>query len=230
MPDKHWYLKQIDLFSEMTREEMETLDRISAMKSFARGGIIYLPEDSSESVYLLKKGRVKISGLSEDGKEVTMDIIEPGEIFGELSLVDTGPRETVAEVQDDALLCVINRGNFEMLLKNKADLAFKVTKLIGLRRRIIENRLEDMVFKDVPTRLAKLLLRLAGDYRRKDENGIIISVKFSQQELANLIGSTRETTSHFLSLFRKAGMIGMQKRRILILDRAGLEEKAGTYN
>lgn len=230
MPDKHWYLKQIDLFSEMTKEEMDRVDEISWMKELKRGQIIYMPEDMSESVYLLKRGRVKISGLSQEGKEVTMDIIGPGEIFGELSLVDKGPRETIAEVLDDALLCVISRNNFEMLIRSKPDLAFKVTTLIGSRRRVIESRLEDLVFRDVSARLAKLLLQLAEDYGRIHEGGITIDAKLSQQELANLIGSTRETTSHFLSVFRKEGLIGMEKRRIVLLNRAGLEEKAEYHN
>jgi len=226
MPDKHWYLKQIDLFSEMTKEEMDRVDEISRMKELRRGEIIYMPEDMSESVYLLKKGRVKISGLSQEGKEVTMDIIGPGEIFGELSLVDKGPRETIAEVLDDALLCVISRNNFEMLIRSKPDLAFKVTALIGSRRRVIESRLEDLVFRDVSARLAKLLLQLTEDYGQVREKGIIVDVKLSQQELANLIGSTRETTSHFLNLFKKKGFIDYDKSKIVILEKDKLAEKA----
>jgi CRP-like cAMP-binding protein len=226
MPDKHWYLKQINLFSEMTRKEMDRVDEISRMKELKRGEIIYMPEDMSESVYLLKKGRVKISGLSEEGKEVTMDIIGPGEIFGELSLVDKGPRETIAETLDDALLCVISRADFEMLIRNKPELAFKVTKLIGLRRRVIESRLEDLVFRDVSARLARLLLQLAKEYGKDRQESTVIDVKLSQYELANLIGSTRETTSHFLSVFRREELIAMEKRRIVLLNRAGLEEKA----
>jgi CRP/FNR family transcriptional regulator len=227
VPDKYWFLKQIDLFDELSREEMERVDEISQMRELRRGEIVFMPEDESNSVFLLKKGRVKISKMSEDGKEVTIDIIEPGEMFGELSLVDKGPRETIAETLDDVLLCVISKNDFEKMLQKKPDLAIKVTKLMGLRRRSIESRLEDLAFRDVPGRLARLLIRLAEGHGKVHEGRVTINVKLSQQELANLIGSTRETTNHFLNFFRKEGLIDIKKRKITVLNVDELRERGG---
>ncbi len=221
---KLWYLKRFDLFQGMSEEELKELDQISRMVVAKKGQPLYLPGDPGTSVFLLKSGRIKISRLSRDGKEFILDIVEPGEIFGEMSIVDGGPQDTTGETLEDSTLCVIPRVEFEGLLRRKPDLAFKVTKLIGLRRKEIESRLEDLVFKDVPGRLATLLLQLARDYGIPDSRGILLRIKLSQREIANLIGASREMVNHTLTDFRRRGFIGFEGRRLIILRREALEQ------
>ena len=121
---------------------------------------IYFPGDPSTTVYLLKKGRVKISSTAANGREVTFEILEPGEIFGELEVLQDAPRETIAEALDDTLICAISREDFDHYLRQHPDMTLKLTKLIGLRLKRIHHRVEDLVFRDVPARLAHLLLEL----------------------------------------------------------------------
>ena len=134
-----------------------------------------------------------------------MAVLENGEIFGEMALIDEEPRDTIAETLDDSDICVIRRRDFEMLLKKKPDLAMHVTKLIRLRRREIKNQLENLVFRNAPSRLAALLMSLAEKHGVRDSQGIILNVKLSQQKLANLIGTTQETTSALLNEFKRLG-------------------------
>lgn len=226
MPDRLWYLKQINIFSQMDEAMFRQLNDMMVEKTLQKKAIVYMPDDPSEYVYCLKRGRVKISKISEEGKEITITILEPGEIFGELSLIDSGPRETIAEVIDDAYLCIVRRTDFERLMAQAPDMALRVTKLIGLRLRAIENKMEDLVFRDVPARLARLLLRLAHDHGKPaPSGGTLIDLKLSQHELACLIGSTRETTSLFLNEFKRDGLIDLVHRRIVVLDPHSLEAR-----
>lgn len=228
--DKIWYLKQINIFKELSQPQLEEVDRIAIHKYLKKKEIIYLPGDSSDKVYLLKKGRVKVSRLSEDGREMTMTLLEPGEFFGESALYTEQPtRSTMAEALDDAMICSIYRTEFEQMLKREPDLALRVTKAIGRRRREIESRLEDMVFRSVPARLAHLLLKLAVQYGKEKKSGLLIDVGLTHLEIANLIGSTRETTTTQLNNLKRSGLIDIRKRDIYIIDRAGLEELADIY-
>lgn len=223
LKSKLWYLKRIDLFRDLSEEELQEVDRISRMITVKKGQPLYLPGDPGTSVFLLKLGRIKISRLSPEGKEFILDLIEPGEIFGELSLVAEGPQEAIAETLEDSLLCIIQRRDFEAILQRKPDLALRVAKFIGLKRKRIESRLEDLVFKDVPGRLAALLLQLARDYGVLDRRGVLLRIKLSQRELANLIGASREVVNQVLSEFRRKRLIDFEGRQIVILSQEALK-------
>tara|TARA_B100000315_G_scaffold253546_1_gene292528 strand:+ start:10829 stop:11521 length:693 start_codon:yes stop_codon:yes gene_type:complete len=221
---KLWYLKQVKLFSDLSDAEMTEMEKMTRMEAFKKRQPIYLPGDPGDFVYLLKTGRVKISKIGDDGKELTLVILEAGEIFGELEMFEEVPRDTIAEALDDAHICMIRREDFERLLKNQPQCSFKLTKLIGLRMKQIENRIEDLVFRDAPARLAQLLINLSTSFGSDTTNGRTITTKMTHQELANLIGTTRETVSLTLGQFRQSGLIIMAKRQITILDLAGLQQ------
>ncbi|MFN3477488.1 MAG: Crp/Fnr family transcriptional regulator, partial [Candidatus Methylomirabilales bacterium] len=137
--------------------------------------------------------------------------------------VAEGPQEAIAEALEDSLLCIIQRRDFEALLRRKPDLALRVTKFIGFKRKRIESRLEDLVFKDVPGRLAALLLQLAKDYGVLDRRGVLLRIKLSQRELANLIGASREMVNHALSQFRRKRLVDVEGRQIVILSQEALK-------
>ena len=215
----------------MSDVEVKHLDEITFMKHYDKKDLIYLPGDVSDQVYLLKEGRVKISKLSEDGREITLVILEPGEIFGESALIDDKEtRSTVAEALENAYLCVISRRDFEEFINNKPELALSVTKLIGFRRRQIENMLEDLVFRGVHERLGILLLRLAERHGKEVDGKKLIDISLTHYDYANLIGSTRETTTACLNDFKREGLIEFQKRKVVIINEKGLRNRAAFNN
>lgn len=216
-PNKLWFLKHIHLFHELTPTEMQEMERITRMEEIKKRQPLYLPGDPSSCVYLLKRGRVKIASTSASGKEVTFDILESGEIFGELDVLEGSPRTTSAEALDDALICVIRREDFDRYLAMHPNVTVKLTKLIGLRFRKIQSRVEDLVFRDVPARLAHLLVELSKSDGVKESGGIGLRAKLTHQEMANLIGCSRETVSTTLGQFRDDGLIQMEGRTIIIL-------------
>lgn len=221
--DKLWYLKQFNLFNTMTPEDMESISEMVVDNQVKKKQPIYLAGDPSENLYFLKEGRVKITRMDESGKEFTLTLLEPGEIFGELGLFDESPRETTATALEDSVICMMKRRDFEHYASNKPELSFKLSKLMGLRLRQIENRIEELLFRDVPSRLAGLLLRLVDQHPRKTKYGTRININLSQQEIANLIGATREMTSMVLNSFKKDGLINVESKYIHVIDRKRLE-------
>ena len=221
---KLWYLKQVKLFSDLSDVEMDEMNKMTRMEAFKKKQPIYLPGDPGDYVYLLKSGRVKISKIGDDGKELTLAVLEPGEIFGEVEVLEETTRDSVAEVIVDADICLIKREDFERFLKSQPQCSFKLTKLIGFRLKQIENRIEDIVFRDAPARLAHLLINLSDSFGRDVPEGRALQTKVTHQELAHLLGTTRETVSLTLGQFRQTGLISMEKRQIIILDQKGLTE------
>lgn len=225
--NKLWYLKHIRLFDGISPSEMQEMEKITRMEEVKKRQPFYLPGDPSSNVYLLKRGRVKLANTAASGKEVTFDILEPGEVFGELEVLEGLPRETAAEALDDAMICVIRREDFDRYLTMHPNITVKLTKLIGLRLRRIQSRIEDLVFRDVPARLAHLLLELGKSDGAQEPRGIRIKAKLTHQEMANLIGCSRETVSATLGQFRDEGLLQLDGRTMTILDSKGLSRLLG---
>ncbi|MFO0731412.1 MAG: Crp/Fnr family transcriptional regulator [Nitrospiraceae bacterium] len=217
MPNKLWFLKHIRLFDGISPSAMHEMEKITRMEEVRKRQPLYLPGDPSSSVYLLKRGRVKIANTAANGKEITFEIIEAGEVFGELDVLQDTPRSTSAEALDDALLCVIPRKEFDQYLAMHPNVTIKLTKLIGLRLKKIQSRVEDLVFRDVPARLAHLLSELGRNEGAPDPQGVRLKVKLTHQEMANLIGCSRETVSATLGRFREERLIHMDGRTVVIL-------------
>lgn len=226
-PNKLWYLKHIHLFDGISPSEMQEMEKITRMEEVKKRQPLYLPGDPSSSVYLLKRGRVKIANTAPNGKEVTFEILEAGDVFGELDVLQDAPRSTSAETLDDALICVIPRKDFDQYLAMHPNVTIKLTKLIGLRLKKIQSRVEDLVFREVPARLAHLLSELGKTEGVADKQGIRLKVKLTHQEMANLIGCSRETVSTTMGQFRDDGLIQMDGRTITILSEKGLSRLLG---
>lgn len=215
---KLWYLKRINVFSGLSWGEMRELKRITRMVSYRKNETIYLPGDPSKTVFLLKKGRVKISKLSEEGREVTLAILEPGEIFGELEALQAVPRESLVQALEPVMVCEIRREDFDRYLHQYPEVGGKVIKWFGGRLRQIETRVSDLVFKSASARLAQLLLDLSHSMGIRENGTIRLQTRFTHQNLANLIGTSRETVSTLISQFVNHGLIAQDNRYILILD------------
>lgn len=221
-----WYLKKVPLLGELPLETMSNLAETVEMKEIRRRQVIYLPGDPGSAVFLVNGGRVKVSKVTRDGKELTLAYRGPGEIFGETCLIDGGPREEMAEAMENALVTEIQRPEFERLLQTQPMLGYRMTKVLAQRRREVESKIENLVFKDVNSKLAELLLRLASEYGVDDSRGTLVALKITHQEMANLIGSTRETVSLTLAQFKRKGLIQTEGRKVIIADREGLRALA----
>ena len=220
---KIWYLKKVNLFKGLSKEEMTRLAQLTQMKSFKKGEAIYLSGQPGRQVYFLKQGVVKISKLSGEGHELTLALLNPGEIFGELEAVEESARNAQAVAHSDVLICVLNRQDLLRMMESKPDVGIRLTKLIGFRRRVIENRLGNLIFRSIPQRLAALLLELRGPFGKKTGWGTQLDVPLTHEDLANLIGTARATLTEALNNFKKEGLIETEGKRITIKNPEALE-------
>jgi CRP/FNR family cyclic AMP-dependent transcriptional regulator len=218
-----WHLKKIPLLEKLTAEEMSQVAREVTVHEARKRRVIYMPGDPGDSVYFVNGGRVKISRVTPDGKELTLYYRTPEEMFGDACLIDGGPREEMAEAVDNVLLCQVPQDRVKSLIARNGAFCAALAMMLCNQRRELERKMEDLIFKDVESKLAELLLKLSESYGVQDSRGTLVSVKVTHQEMANLIGSTRETVSLTLSQFKKKNLITTQGRKVIITDKEALE-------
>jgi CRP/FNR family transcriptional regulator, cyclic AMP receptor protein len=221
-----WYLKKIPLLADVGAETIQRLVKTLELREIRRRQVVYLPGDPGDSIYFVNGGRLKVSKVTRDGKELTLAYRVPGEIFGELCLIEGGPREEMSEAMENSLISVVERTLFEQILQKEGLIGSRLVKVVAQRRREVENKIEQLIFKDVNAKLAELLLRLGEEYGIEDSRGTLVSLKITHQEMANLIGSTRETVSLTLSQFKRRGFIHTEGRKVILADRDGLRALA----
>ncbi|MCA9014077.1 MAG: Crp/Fnr family transcriptional regulator, partial [Planctomycetaceae bacterium] len=176
----------------------------------------YLPTESSDSVFLVLSGRIKLYHITGEGKQALLALIEPGELFGELAILEGGEREEYAEAMLKSTILRIPGPIIQELMQQHATVSLGVTKLMGLRRQRVEQRLKSLLFRSNRDRLTHLLLELAEKYGRFTPAGVLIDIKLSHQELASIIGSTRETVTVLLGELQDERCIDIQKRHIIL--------------
>ncbi len=214
-------LSKIEVFQDLSKEEVEEMDRRTTMTTCEPGRVFYAPEETGEVLFLLKKGRVQLYRLSPEGKKLVVAVLEPGAIFGEMSLVGQGMHNTFAEAIDECLICVMSRVDVESMLTSKPRVAIRFMEAMANRLQDAEEKLEDIAFKSIPARLAGLLLRLA-----KSGNGAPLVAGYTHQDLAEMLGTYRETTTQTLNEFKHNGWIDIGRKKIMILDLESLSQQA----
>ena len=225
MTEKLWFLKSCELFRRLGEQDLALLERRCLSRKFTRGEPIYLPADQASGVLLMAEGRAKICNYTEEGKQAILAFVEPGELFGELALLEGGQREEYAEAVEKSTIIFIPQDVIEQLAEQHAHVSLGITKLMGLRRRRIERRLKSLLFRSNRERLVSLLLELAEQYGQPAPEGVQLKIKLSHQDLANVIGSTRETVTVLLGELQTEGFLSLGRRKITITK---LENLAGS--
>jgi CRP/FNR family cyclic AMP-dependent transcriptional regulator len=216
---KFWYLKNFNIFDGMDNSSMTRVDRMSSMQTLNPHDPIYFPDEPSRAIFFLKEGHVKISRLTSDGKELILDVIGPGELFGELSFSDEeGSRSEIAQALDTVLICTIKKDDFESLLTMSPQLNLQITKRMGLRLRKIEERVADLVFKDVKQRIASFFVRYAEEFGKIKQGVLTIKTHLTHQEIAFLTGAARQTVTTTLNDFRDSGILDFSRDGFTIRD------------
>ncbi|MEZ6064575.1 MAG: Crp/Fnr family transcriptional regulator [Planctomycetaceae bacterium] len=222
MDERLWYLKNSELFERLDEAVIARLEREARYRKIARGGVVYMPQEAADSVYLVLTGRVKLFHITPEGKQAVLALIDAGELFGELALLDGTPREEYAEAMESSSLLRLPREIVRDLMASQPDLALGVTRLVGLRRRRIERRLKSLLFRSNRDRLVGLLLELAEKYGKRRADGVELGVRLSHQDLASIIGSTRETVTVVLNELRNEGSLTIERRRVILKQVASL--------
>lgn len=210
--DKIGYLSEIEIFQDLSPREIQEIDRITTISQVQKGKVFYRPEETGEVLFILKKGKVQLYRISAEGKKLVITTLGPGTLFGEMALLGQQMHNAFAEAIEDCHICVMSLTDLERLFLNKPMVALRVLDTTGRRLREAEKRLEDMAFKGIPARLASLLLRVRSEQNSDDIKGL------THQDLAETVGTYRETATQVLNDLKVQGLIDIGRKRIMILD------------
>ena len=227
MAEKLWTIQGCRVFEQLSEADLFFLEQHSRHRLFAKNESIYLPPDDANSVLVVVEGRVRLFTVTPDGKEALLALIEPGEIFGELALAGSDQREEFAQAAMTSRIVAIPRDAMEEILLRNPVLSLAVTRYIGLRRRSFERRLKNLLFRSNRDRLIALLSELLQQYGKPVVDGILIDIKLSHQDLASLIGITRESVTLTLRDLQDERLISIGRQRIVVTDKRRLTEFAG---
>jgi CRP/FNR family transcriptional regulator len=220
MPDKLWYLRRLNLFEGMSAEEIERVSHDLRMRTCSAKSSVL--DGSRERVYMVKKGRVRLYHISENGHEVTTAVLVPGQLFGLGALFGKGGSATFAEALEETVICDAAAQDFINMMAHHPILMAKVMMAMARQMLRLESTIESIVSRPVAGRLAELLLGLAENLP-SGGNGKIIVPPYSHEELGKMIGATRESVTRTLSAWRRDGIIAAEGRQIVIRKRGALQ-------
>lgn len=209
----------------MSEELVSRVEQYTFHREYEPRQVIYFPDDACDHVFWVRKGRVKVTRVSDDGRELALRHVLPGDMLGEEHLVGQSRRGALAEAMEPTILCHMRSDDFRRLAEEDPEVALELAK--RLCRRVVETEqvLSEIVFKPVRSRVAAALSRL---HQRAPE-GEKDKLRLTHQEIANLVGSTRETTTNVLHALRKEGMLDISNRQLTVLDPVALEHAAGGH-
>jgi CRP/FNR family transcriptional regulator, cyclic AMP receptor protein len=193
-----------------------------------KGELIYSPYDPADALYVVQHGRVRLYRSAHDGRQLTLAMLDAGEVFGCVSPAAGALHDAYAEAMTDALLRVLPAADLERATADHPQMAVNLLRSLAARLRATEDQLESIAFRGVPARLAALLLRLMDRYGRVTHAGIRIDERFTHVQLAEMIGTSRETLTKVMNELRDGGMIDVRDRLVWVLDAEGLERLGAT--
>jgi CRP/FNR family cyclic AMP-dependent transcriptional regulator len=220
-------LSMVDVLEPLSEEELEEFSRLVPDTHVEPGQIFFTPEDKSEALFMLKRGRVRIYQVAPDGWEFTLAVVEDGTMFGEMALTAQRLREAYAEAMEPSDICILKNEDLERLVRGNPDVGLRMIRVLSERLRSCETRLEDIGIKDVPARLASLVLQLAESEGIMTGEGPQIPTRYTHRQLATMIGSSRETVTRAFTKLQKAGAVELRRRHIYVKDTEALERAAG---
>jgi len=226
-PDRIWCLSEVDIFRDLSPAEMEVIAAAAPMRTYAAGELLFSPHNPVETLFILKRGRVRVFRVAADGRALTTAIMTPGTIFGEMVLLGQRMYDNYAEALDEAIVCVMSSPDVRRLLLSDPRIAARITATLGQRLVEMERRLSDTVFKRVPQRVAATLSTLAGQQRRYVVGSRATVVPLTHEQIAALVGTSRETTTKVLDDFADRGLLRLGRGKITLLDPAGIDAEAG---
>ncbi|MEM8568779.1 MAG: Crp/Fnr family transcriptional regulator [Bacteroidota bacterium] len=214
-----WYFQDVDLFNMLCPHKVKTMEERHSFNYFKKNEFVYFTNQKAKNIYMIANGRIKIGHYNDEGKEVVKAILGEGEIFGELILTGEEVRTDFAQAMDDnTTVCPVSLEDMQALMVDNKELSFKIYKLIGLRIKKLERKIESLVFKDARTRIIEFLKDAAAWKGKKVGFETMIPTKLTHKDIANLTGTSRQTVTTILNELKESNLIYFDRRKILIRD------------
>lgn len=222
-----WYAQPTNFFSRLNRHDKQTLLNVGIRRRFAKDEMVFHAGSPSDDVYILLDGRVKVFELSKEGKEVILWFCFPGELFGLSEILRRGAREVNAQACSHVDVLSIKCNDFEKYIQQHPHLALQVIELLSYRLRELSDVLLNLASDDVTSRVIKLITRLSARYGKPLGDGVHLDIALTHQEMADMIGTSRQTVTTVLGMLRKKGILRMEQRTIYIQDTQWIENAVG---
>ena len=211
------FLRQVALFAGLEDDQLRTLAKVTVTRTFPKESFIILADEEGDALFVIAKGQVKVSLVSEDGREVILSLLGPGAVFGELSLLDGKPRSANVVATEDTELVMLRRSDFLQLLHRVPQIAISLLAELAARLRKTDRKIEGLALLDVTSRISETLLQLASEQGNDTPQGVMVRSRPTHQQLANMSGTTRETVSRVLKRLESQGYIICKGRSLTIL-------------
>jgi CRP-like cAMP-binding protein len=225
VPQEDEVVRRAPLFTALDDAQAASLRASMDSVKISKGGILFKEGDEGEHVYVIVDGKLKLGTSSGDGRENLLSILGPGEMFGELSLFDPGPRTSTATAVTDAKLLSLSHEKLIPWLKGNPEVSLHLLARLAQRLRRTNEAVGDLVFSDVPGRVAKALMDLGARFGKQTDDGLFVHHDLTQEELAQLVGASRETVNKALADFAGRGWLKLDGRAVLITDIERLEKR-----
>lgn len=213
-------LKKVPIFKQLDVEDLEKIRKLCVTKKYEKDRLILIEEESGSSMFVIQKGRVKVTRMSDDGREVILSILESGDFFGEMSLLDGKARSASVTAIEDSEVLLLRRGDFLKLLEDYPQIAISLLKELAGRIRRSDTQIKSLSLQDAMGRVASTIIMLAEDHGRINHGQLVISNIPLQQDLANMAGTSRETISRVFKYLEDERLIHRSSRRLTIPDYA----------
>ncbi len=218
MQTPHAFLRNVPIFSGFNDDHIENLSKLVKLQTFKGEEIIFNQEDKGDALFIIQTGRIKVSLFSEAGKEIILSILKEGDFFGEMALIDGEPRSANVTAIDPTELLILERIDFMNYLKQSPDLTLMLLIEMSRRLRIADDKIGSLALLDVYGRIARYLIKLAKAEGKITKEGIVIVNRPTHQEMAGLVGTSRETVSRTLTDLQKRGVISVTKDEIILKE------------
>ncbi len=226
LEEKVWLLSMVDVFEMLPKEELEELAHLALDVSYEPGEDLSEPQEGEGKLYVLKEGRVQLYVTLPNEGEITLSVVEGGSIFGEIAFVGEGAGEIHARALVDSLVCTLKTEIIEQLIERNPGVGLAMVRMLSERLRQAEVRLAELAHKQVPARLASLILRLSASEGIVSRDGIRIDTRYTHRQLGTMIGAKREAVTRALNELVDRGAVEVVGRRIHLRDHEVLEREA----
>jgi CRP-like cAMP-binding protein len=214
--DDQELLRTVPIFSELTDGDITSLAKLSARRRFPKDTVVFFENEEGDSFFMILEGRIKVTILGDDGREVILSMLGPGDFFGEMALLDNEPRSATAIAVEETELLSLNRVDFQSVLTDNRSITTALIKILTARLRRANHQISTLALLDVYGRVARVIVDMAREEGRRLRDGRIAFRRATHQEIANRIGTTRETVTRMLKDLERQGLIHIEGKEIVV--------------
>jgi len=214
--DEHELLRSVPIFSELTEADFSSLAKVANRRRYPKDSVVFFENEQGDFFFMILEGRIKVTILGDDGREVILTLLGSGDFFGEMALLDNEPRSATAIAVEDTELLSLHRNDFQAVLSDNRSITVGLIKVLTGRLRRANHQISTLALLDVYGRVARVIVDMAREEGRRLKDGRIAFRRATHQEIANRIGTTRETVTRMLKDLERQGMIHIEGREIIV--------------